>query len=174
MILPIAIRTVANAARMAALRPDMQKIQDAMNVDPFINDHRVKQRYAEEMKALFAHHKVNPLRAFAMPFVQLPLFISFFFGLQEMQIFFPAYEYGGAFWFQNLVAADPYYILPITNSLTFLAMVEMGADGIQTSQQNTFRWAMRGFALVIIPATMHMSTVRKFIHFIVISKVINI
>ena len=146
---------------MAALRPDMQKVQDAMNADPFIDDQRVKQRYVEEMKALFVHHKVNPLRAFAMPFVQLPIFISFFFGLQEMNTFFPAYEHGGAFWFQNLVAADPYCILPITNSLTFLAMVEMGADGIQTSQQNTFRWVMRGFAFVIVPATMHMSAVRK-------------
>lgn len=144
---------------MAALRPDMQRLQDAMNADPFINDERVRQRYLEEMKALFVHHKVNPLRAFAMPFVQLPIFISFFFGLQEMNTYFPLYEHGGTLWFQNLIAADPYYILPVLNSLSFLLMIEMGADGIQTSHQANFRWIMRGIAVTIVPLTMHMSAV---------------
>jgi YidC/Oxa1 family membrane protein insertase len=157
-ILPIAVQTIKNAARMAALRPDMQKLQDVMNADPNVNDQRVKQRYIEEMKALFLHHRVNPLRAFAMPLVQLPLFISFFFGLQEMHLYFPAYTQGGDFWFANLVAADSTMILPIANSLSFLAMVEMGADGIQTSQQQSFRMVMRGMAVLILPLTMHMSS----------------
>lgn len=145
---------------MAALRPDMQKLQDAMAKDPHIDDPRVKTRYMEEMKALFVHHKVNPLRAFAMPFIQLPLFISFFFGLQGMGTYFPDYASGGDFWFPNLALADPLLILPITNALSFLLMLEMGADGIQTSQQATFKWVMRAFAVAIVPLTYHMPVVR--------------
>lgn len=159
ILLPIAVKTVQNAARMTAMRPDMQKIQNTMTTDPNINDLRVKQKYQQEMLALFVKYKVNPLRSMMMPFFQLPIFISFFMALRDMGTYFPGYNTGGDFWFPDLSAADPLIILPVTNALSFLAMIELGSDGLQTNQKATFKWAMRGLAVVMVPLTYTMPEV---------------
>lgn len=155
-LLPVAIKTVQNAARMAALRPDMQRVQDAFTKNPNQNENAVRLKFQTEMKALFKKHKVNPFQAMMMPLIQLPLFLTFFFGLQSMAEFFPLFSQGGTLWFTNLSAADPYLILPLYNAASFLLMIEMGADGVQTQDQTTFKNVMRGMAVAMVPLTMNM------------------
>ena len=155
-ILPLGVWTAQGSARMAAVRPHIQKLSDRLKSNPNA-DARAKQEFAMESRALMKHYKVNPLTALMMPLVQFPIFISCFFGLQSMGEFFPGFATGGAFWFTNLTAADPYLILPAVNALSFLVMIEMGADGLQTSDQDTFKWVMRGLAVALTPLTMHMS-----------------
>ncbi len=153
VLLPIALKTVQGSARMAVMRPDMQKLQDAMSKDPNAGDMNVKLRYQKEMQALFLKHKVNPLRAVMWPFVQFPVFIAFFMALKEMGTYFPGMATGGDFWFTDLTAADPYYILPLFNSISFLAMIELGGDGVQMEQQQKFKMIMRGLAVAMVPLT---------------------
>jgi len=157
-LLPVAIKTVQNAARMAALRPDMQVLQDAFTKNPNQNDNAVRLKFQTEMKGLFKKHKVNPFQAMMMPLIQLPLFLSFFFGLQSMGEFFPAFSQGGILWFTDLSSSDPYLILPLYNAASFLLMIEMGADGIQTQDQTQFKNIMRILAVAMVPLTMHMPT----------------
>jgi YidC/Oxa1 family membrane protein insertase len=158
-ILPIGIKTVQGSSRMALMRPAMQRIQDAMNNDPNFNDMNTKMRYQKEMQALFLKYKVNPLRAVLWPLFQFPIFISFFLALQSMGTFYPGFADGGAFWFQNLSAADPYYIFPAFNAISFLAMIELGGDGVQMQQQQTFKNVMRGIAVLMVPLTATMPQV---------------
>lgn len=158
-ILPIGIKTVQGSSRMALMRPAMQKVQDAMNKDPNMNDMNVKMRYQKEMQALFLKYKVNPLRAVLWPLFQFPIFISFFLALQSMGTFYPGFVDGGAFWFQNLGASDPYYIFPAFNAISFLAMIELGGDGVQMQQQQTFKNVMRGIAVLMVPLTATMPMV---------------
>jgi hypothetical protein len=57
---------------------------------------------------------------------------------------------GGALWFTDLAAADPYCIFPIITAGTFLVMIEVGADGMQqqtADQQAMFKNVMRGMAV---------------------------
>ena len=156
LMLPLAIKTMQNASRMAVLRPHMQKMQEAFTKDPHYEDMRVKLKYQNDMKALFVTHKVNPFRSMLMPLVQLPVFVTFFLALQAMGGVYPGMATGGDLWFVDLTAADPYYIFPIANAVSFLFMLELGADGIETSQQETFKWAMRGLAVAMGPLTMSM------------------
>ena len=58
-LLPVAIKTVQNSARMAALRPDMQVLQDAFTKNPNQNDNAVRLKFQTEMKGLFKKHKVD-------------------------------------------------------------------------------------------------------------------
>lgn len=160
LLLPVALKTVVNSARMATLRPDMQKLQEAMMGD--IADNQTKLRYQMEMRNLFVKHKVNPFMALLMPLFQMPIFISCFFGLRKMQDYFPAFAEGGDFWFPDLSAMDPFMILPAYNALTFLLMIEMGADGIQIEQKNTFKWIMRGIGVAMVPLTYTMPAVSLF------------
>ena len=157
-LLPVAIKTVQNSARMAALRPDMQVLQEAFTKNPNQNDNAVRLKFQTEMKGLFKKHKVNPFQAMMMPLIQLPLFLSFFFGLQSMGEFFPAFSQGGTLWFTDLSSGDPYLILPLYNAASFLLMIEMGAGGIQTQDQVQFKNIMRILAVAMVPLTMSMPT----------------
>lgn len=154
-ILPLGIWTAQGSARMAAVRPHIQKLSDQLKSNPN-QDSRTKQRFAMESRAIMKQYKVNPLTALAMPLIQFPIFMSCFFGLQSMGEFFPGFVEGGAFWFTNLSAPDPYLILPVANAASFLIMIELGADGLQTGDQDTFKWIMRGLAVALTPLTMYM------------------
>ena len=59
--------------------------------------------------------------------MQIPLFISFFIGLRKMaQLPVESMTMGGLAWFTDLTIYDPYYVLPISASLTMLATIEVG------------------------------------------------
>lgn len=159
LLAPIGVGAVRNGARMAIVRPEVDKIQKAMKADPRSNDMAVAQRYQTEIKAVFAKHQVNPLRSLIGPLVQLPVFASVFFGINKFGDYFhEGFSQGGLLWFTDLAAADPLHVLPVLNALSFLAMIEIGADGMPQEQQGMFKWVMRGLSLFMIPFTLHLPT----------------
>jgi YidC/Oxa1 family membrane protein insertase len=155
---PINIGAIRNGARMAVVRPEIDKLQKAMKADPRGGEQMVMQKYQGEMKAVFEKHQVNPLKSLVGPFVQIPVFMSMFFGIQKFGDYFPDIASGGLLWFTDLSVQDPYYILPVLNAASFLAMIEIGADGMPQEQQGMFKWAMRGLSLFMIPFTIHLPT----------------
>lgn len=146
--LPIGIKSMQNSSRLAALRPHMAKLSENAKKDP-----GAQSRYTTELYALWKKYKVNPLKAAALPFVQLPIFISLFFGLKQMGSYYPEFANGGAYWFTDLAAADPTMVLPVINAASFLLMFEMNADGFQTENNDMFKMAMRGLSLAMVPLT---------------------
>lgn len=161
LLFPVAVKTVQSSSRMACMRPDLERITTTMNADPNKNDPAVQKRYQMEYKAMMDKHKVNPVRAMLWPFAQLPIFLGFFFALREMHQFHPDIATGGAFWFENLAAADPTYILPVLNAVSFLALIEIGSDGIQQQQSGQFKMIMRGVSVLMVPLTATLPTVSK-------------
>jgi YidC/Oxa1 family membrane protein insertase len=159
LLLPIAIRSMQNAARMAVMRPELEKVQNEFKAKADYLDEKQQLIFQQQVKALFLKHRVNPIRAVLLPLFQLPIFISVFTALNNINAYLPGYVNGGDFWFVNLAAPDTYYIFPIVNALSFLMMVEMGADGMAMNQKKTFQWAMRGLSVVMIPLTMSVSQV---------------
>ena len=160
ILLPVVLNSIRSSARMSWLRPDMEKMQEAMKANGDLGgDPNLQKKYQMEMKALFVKHKVNPLRAVIWPIFQFPIFISFFMGLKAMGEYYPGFTTGGALWFANLAVCDASLILPIINSLTFLIMLEIGADGIQMKNQDTFKWVMRGVGVAMVPLTMDLPQV---------------
>ena len=158
-MLPLAIKTQKNTVAMACVRPEAEKIQEAYKKHPkYETDHQLKMQMAEEMKALWKKYDVNPFRALALPAVQLPIFISFFLAMRDMPSMYSDMSKGGLFWFSDLAAADSTMILPIINGLSFLAMVEMGSDGMAANQASTMKTVMRVLAVVMVPATMHFNS----------------
>ena len=160
LMLPLAIKTQQSTARMALMRPEMQKLQESYTTNPkFHTDNHLKKLFEEEMKALWKKYDCNPLRSLSLPLIQLPIFISFFTGLRNMHDFYPGFKTGGAYWFVDLASADTTFILPIVNAASFLIMVEIGADGMPANQANTMKIVMRALAVVMIPLTMNFSQV---------------
>ena len=69
-----------NTAKMTTLQPEIQKIQGKY---PNANTNQYeKQRMAEEMSRLYKKHKINPLITFLGMFIQFPIFICVWGGLQ--------------------------------------------------------------------------------------------
>lgn len=162
LLVPVAIKTTQGTARLAHIRPTLQKLSEAMQNDPRASDAAVKTRYQKEMQAAFIKYKVNPLHAMIWPFVQIPFFLSLFFAVQGMGTFYPGFVEGGTAWFTDLTAADKYYIFPVFNALSFLAMIEMGSqDGVQMDQTKNFKNILRGLALVTLPLTASMPQVMR-------------
>ncbi len=156
---PIALKTVQGSARMAVMRPEMAKLQDDLKANPNKDDPKVKMRFQMELKETFKNHKVNPLMSFVWPFAQFPIFIGQFIALREFGHFYPEYATGGCLWFTDLSIADPTYVLPVLNSLSFLVMIELGSDGMASTQTGTFKNVMRGLAVVMVPLTASLPSV---------------
>jgi YidC/Oxa1 family membrane protein insertase len=160
LLLPLAMKTVSNGARMAVLKPEMQKLTDSFKEDPNSGDPRAKNQYQAELKNLFVEHKVNPLQSIMMPLFQFPIFISLFLALRDMGTYFPGFVTGGTSWFSDLTAADPYYIFPVFNAVTFLIMIEIAKDGMNMGPQaKTMNLVMRGLGVAMVPLTMSMPQV---------------
>lgn len=162
LLVPVAIKTTQGTARLAHIRPALTKISDALKNDPRASDMAVKARYQQEMQAAFLKYKVNPIHAMMWPFVQIPFFLSLFFAVQNMGLYYPGMVEGGMSWFTDLTQPDPYYIFPVFNALSFLAMIELGAqDGVQMEQAKVFKNILRGLAVVTLPLTASMPQVKE-------------
>jgi YidC/Oxa1 family membrane protein insertase len=127
-LFPVMIRAQQTTSRMAHLQPELTQIKNRYEAlgAPSRQD---QLQFSKTMKALFDKYQVKPMRAFLAPALQLPLFMGMFFGLKKMPSLYPdELSTGGMFWFPDLTASDPLYILPLASSGTFLLLIEMGKD----------------------------------------------
>jgi YidC/Oxa1 family membrane protein insertase len=153
-MLPVTIRAVQNGARMAVMKPHMQKLQEEFQ-NSNTDDPESQKKLQKEMGEMFQKYKVNPLKAMLVPLFQIPVFLGFFFALQDIHKFYPDMHTGGAYWFPDLAVADSTYILPAMNMLSILIMIEIGADGAQTAQTKLVKNIMRGVGIIVFPMTYH-------------------
>jgi len=155
---PLSLVTMKHTARMQKAKPELEVLQERMNADDAAKtDRRKTDMYQRQMAALLKKHEVKPYLIFAFPLAQMPIFMSMFFGLRRLGDHFPEEAAVGGFgWFTDLTVADPYYALPCVTAGLFLAMVEVGADGMaaqSAAQQTMFRNVMRGMGVMMIPMT---------------------
>jgi YidC/Oxa1 family membrane protein insertase len=159
LLLPLAVKTLRNSSRMAHMKPELDIVQGRMKADPlFASDAAVQKRYKEQMNALFAKYDCNPFKSLLFPLAQMPLFISFFIGLKSMPEFLDVTT-GGALWFTDLSIPDSSLALPIVTAATFLCMLEIGADGMNTmqgDQKKMMVMVFRGLGVLMVPMTMSM------------------
>jgi YidC/Oxa1 family membrane protein insertase len=141
LLFPLTVKQVKSMRAMQDLRPEMERIRAQYR------DNRQKQQ--EEIMKLYQERKVNPLGGCLPILVQMPIFIGIFYVIREFGGYslggrtvppaYPSFHEGGILWFQNLSAADPYYLLPVLSALTMLAATEITAKNIDPQQ----RWLMR-------------------------------
>ncbi|CAF0804350.1 unnamed protein product [Didymodactylos carnosus] len=135
LTIPIAIYNQKNAANMAKTMPRIQELQQKLT------DARVRGDQIAILKAtyeLMEHMKTSnmkPWRAMIGPFLQMPVFISFFLGIRGLANYpLESMMTGGALWFTDLTVADPFYILPIATAFTLFATLELGIEtGMRTT-----------------------------------------
>ena len=150
VLLPLAVKSMKNAAKLAEVQPEMSKVQERMKN---ARTDEEKQAHAKEMRNFMSKHNVNPLATFVPILAQMPIFMSFFFGLQRMATDYPSLSEGGMLWFKDLTVADPTYGLPILASISFLITIELGGEAGQ-QQQNPEQQKSRCNTYIYIGSSM--------------------
>ena len=144
-LFPLMVTAMRTSSRMAHLQPELNHMKARLEAlgTPSRQD---QIEFANKMKKLFQKYDVNPLKAFAAPLVQLPMFMGMFFGLRKMDSIYPQeLSQGGMLWFPDLTAPDPYYVLPVLSGVTMLAMTEYSKDQMLASQTNVNGEVMLNF-----------------------------
>ncbi|KAL4457833.1 hypothetical protein ABPG75_012698 [Micractinium tetrahymenae] len=165
--LPVMIAQVKNTYRLSQARPEMEALMEYLKEEQARGNPNAAQEHTARVMAIWRKYKCNPMKSLAGMFVQAPIFIGFFTGLRAMAAAkIPSLTEGGALWFSDLTAADPYFLLPAFAGLSFLATIELGAaDGMEGQPEETkkkMKTVMRVVALAVpilsttIPASVFM------------------
>ena len=123
---PIVIRLQANAVKINNLRPEIEPLMKKMQEYKQTGEKMLAANASAKMMNLYHKNGCNPVKMMLMPFIQVPIFITFFITLRRMTgLPVAGMTTEGMLWFQNLTLADPYYALPILASLSFMAVMQV-------------------------------------------------
>ncbi len=116
LLFPLTVRQVRSMRGLQQLKPELDEIRELHKGDP-------KKQQEETMK-LYGERKVSPLNGCLPALVQLPIFLALYYTIKEFEGL-ESFRTGGLFWFQDLTAADPYFILPVFYVATMMAAQEV-------------------------------------------------
>ncbi|KAJ1657902.1 hypothetical protein IWQ61_002763 [Dispira simplex] len=146
LILPFAVRTQRNSAKIQNLKPEVDSILAKLKRANETNDTHRKIRLSQELSNVYTKNGCHPASILGLSLIQMPLFLCFFMAIRKMaNLPVPQFQTGGISWFTDLTVPDPLYILPVASALSMLAVMEIGAaaaPGGVTSNPR-FLWFMR-------------------------------
>ncbi|KAG7330263.1 hypothetical protein KOW79_006485 [Hemibagrus wyckioides] len=159
-VFPVIVKGQREAAKLNNVLPEMTKLTNRMNEAKQSGNKFEFSKAYSDMMLFQKKHDVNPLRGFLVPLVQAPVFISFFIALRKMAYApVPSMQTGGLWWFADLTAADPFYILPIAVTGTMFAILELGAEsGIDNPNLRAMKTVFRIMPFIILPMTINFPT----------------
>ncbi|XP_048827658.1 mitochondrial inner membrane protein OXA1L [Brienomyrus brachyistius] len=159
-VFPVIVKGQREAAKLNNVLPEMTKLSNRMNEAKRSGNKFEFSKAYSEMMFFQKKHDVNPIRGFLVPLVQAPIFISFFIALRKMSYLpVPSMQSGGLWWFSDLTAADPFYILPLAVTGTMFAILELGAEsGIDNPNLRAMKTVFRIMPFVILPLTINFPT----------------
>ncbi|XP_041842055.1 mitochondrial inner membrane protein OXA1L isoform X2 [Melanotaenia boesemani] len=159
-LFPVIVKGQREAAKLNNVLPEMTKLTNRMNEAKQSGNKFDFAKAYSDLNLFQKKHDVNPLRGFLVPLAQAPVFISFFIALRKMAYLpVPSLQTGGALWFTDLTAADPFYILPIAVTGTMFLILELGAEsGIDNPNLRAMKTVFRVMPLIILPLTINFPT----------------
>ncbi len=127
----IARQTQANRAKLLALRPDLEKLQQRFRKDP--------RRLLTETSRLYAKHDYKPTTGLLGTLVQLPFLVGAF---QALRSVLASVASGRFFWISNIARPDIGLALVVT-ALTFVVTLISPQIGSEA------RWLVIGMPVVM-------------------------
>lgn len=146
---PFAVYLMKGASRLARVGPHLQPLSEQYKAGKISAE-----EFQRRVKVIYDKNGIsNPLKPILAPFLQFPIFISYFVGLRQLPEYCDVTS-GGALWFNDLSVCDPYYVLPVTTALGFWLAFELNADGTNSNQSMPqMKIIMRVLAASMIPIT---------------------
>lgn len=140
LLFPLTVRQVKSMRGVQELKPELDEIRKLHKDDP-------KKQQEETMK-LYGERKINPLNGCLPALVQLPIFLVLYYTIKEFEGL-ESFRTGGLFWFQDLTAADPYFILPVFYVATMMAAQEVTIRRTDPQQKQLMRAMPLAFGLFL-------------------------
>ncbi|XP_064416439.1 mitochondrial inner membrane protein OXA1L [Latimeria chalumnae] len=160
LVFPVIVKGQREAAKLNNHLPQITKLTNSMNEAKTSGNKFEFSKAYSELMMYQKKHDVNPIRGFLVPLVQAPIFISFFIALRKMAYLpVPSMQTGGIWWFTDLTAADPFYILPLAVTATMVAILELGAEsGVDNPNLRAMKTVFRVMPFIILPLTINFPT----------------
>lgn len=125
-IFPFMVKILGNTARLANIQPEVSALMAQITEAKKAGDNVMMMKKTAKVQELFKENNCNPIKSVALPLIQVPVFISFFFALRDIAaVGIPSFSTEGLFWFQNLSVADPLHILPFISTGLMMANLEV-------------------------------------------------
>lgn len=121
---PLTRAQYTSMAKMKMMQPRIEALRERLGDD--------KQRFSQEMMALYKAEKVNPIGGCLPIVIQMPIFLALFYMLNS------SVELRHApfmLWIQDLSAQDPYYILPLLMGGTMFLIQKMSPTPVTDPMQ---------------------------------------
>jgi YidC/Oxa1 family membrane protein insertase len=124
-LFPLVVRMTKHNIRFQAVNPQFTALMKRLNEAKQTRDQAQMSVVTQNLQGLMKEHDVSPFRAFTLPLVQMPFFLSMFYGLRNFAYTpLPQLKEGGFSWVTDLTMPDPFWILPITSmALTNLVLI---------------------------------------------------
>jgi YidC/Oxa1 family membrane protein insertase len=149
--LPLTIKQMRSMKGMAKLKPEMDKLKEKYGDD--------KQRFQQEMMALYKSHKINPLGGCLPLLIQMPIYIAWYQALMVSVDLYNAPLFG---WIHDLTKPDSVQlfgfgipILPLLMGATMFLQQRMTPTTVDSAQQKMMMYmmpAMFTFFMLFLPS----------------------
>ncbi|CEL52708.1 Mitochondrial inner membrane protein OXA1L OS=Mus musculus GN=Oxa1l PE=2 SV=1 [Rhizoctonia solani AG-1 IB] len=151
-LLPLNLKLVGNASRLARVQPQLAVLTEQIKRARDAGDSAALQHAGFRAQKLLESAGANPFKGLLGPLVQMPVALSFFFGIRNLcNAGLPTLKDGGVGWFTDLTLADPTWALPILSSASMLILLETSAIDAQAGAAGHTRNFFRVLSLITIP-----------------------
>lgn len=151
LILPLYIKSSDHSAKMAAIKPELNKITAEYTK---VDDPLEGQRLLVKRKKLMETSGIKT-RYLMMPMLGIPFFIGIFSGINRMCA---ANVYGltegGLGWFMNLSIPDPYLGLQVITAVIYAATIKLGGETGASPMSPGMKKIMTYMPFIAVPLTM--------------------
>ena len=151
LTLPLTMKQMRSMKGMAKLKPEMDRLKEKFGED--------KQRFQQEMWALYKAHKINPLGGCLPLLIQMPIYIAWYQALMVSVDLYNAPLFG---WIHDLTKPDSIQvfgfglpILPLLMGATMFLQQRMTPTTVDSTQQKMMMYmmpAMFTFFMLFLPS----------------------
>lgn len=157
LLTPLVISAQKNSAIFANSMGEIQAVQQKIVEARQMKNVMAFAEHSAELNKLMIEKGYNPLKNILVPFAQMPIFVSFYFGIRGMvNAPVESLHQGGIAWFTDLTLADPYLVLPVITCGTLWLTLRSATAGapMADAAANALMKYMRLMPIIMFPFIM--------------------
>ncbi|QPG75419.1 hypothetical protein FOA43_002773 [Brettanomyces nanus] len=129
ILFPFFVKSSDTMAKSQLIMPQTKQLRADINTAISRGDQRMQQIKMFQMKQLNKKYGIKYRNMFLSPVIQMTFTMGSFFGIREMaNLPLQGFTTGGAFWFKDLTAADPYIGLQLISACLYALSFKFGGE----------------------------------------------
>ncbi|CAD5208514.1 unnamed protein product [Bursaphelenchus xylophilus] len=154
ILVKVVVLSQKNVAIQSHYRKEMGEFQERLQQAKAEANNLLMQQVMVEQRDFLRSKDIKIGRQMMILLANGAVFMTQFFAVRKMaNTPYPGFNTGGTLWFPDLTIPDPYYALPIISALSMAAVLKVGIESGQTSDQMgpAMKYGMQyGLPLVVL------------------------